>query len=78
MSAVLDAIKRAELRDVRDELLRRARTCEAQAAQHLKAAEREGVGRSTCLWLAADASAQAATFREAADLADLKLRGGAA
>ena len=68
-SAAVEAIQRADLRDVRDELLRRARQAENRAADHVKA------GGPMGHLMAADELRMAGTFREAAKLADAKLHG---
>lgn len=66
-SPTLQAIERAQLREVRDELLRRARGAETLVSN----AARTPQG----LAAAALNARMAETFREAAELADAKLRG---
>lgn len=68
-SASRDAIKRAELREVRDELLARARTCEKAAEAFAR------WNTPSALRAQADQRQMASTFRWAADLADAKLAG---
>ena len=67
MSLAVDAVKRAALREVRDELLRRARTCE-RARDHF--VEQRDFSR------AALEDRSASVFRQSAQLADEQLRDG--